>query len=154
MLRDSSISPKNVAETQWVQDLQKLQEQSHDPKEFLDLLKIDFFRDHIFVLTPKGDVKDLPEGATPIDFAFSVHTDLGFYMLGAKVNGKMVKIDHTLKSGDIVEIIKTKKPAKISQDWLNHAKTSMARNRIKKHLYENQTGIFNTLKNMISSKKS
>jgi GTP pyrophosphokinase len=104
------------------------------------------------VLTPKGDVKDLPEGATPIDFAFSVHTDLGFYMLGAKVNGKMVKIDHELKSGDMVEIIKTKKPAKISQDWLSYTKTSLAHNKIKKHLNENQTGIFNTLKSMITRK--
>lgn len=152
MFNDNSLSPKAIAETQWVQDLQKLQEQAQDAKDFLDQLKIDFFRDRIFVLTPKGDVKDLPEGATPIDFAFSVHTDLGFYMLGAKVNGKMVKIDHELKSGDMVEIIKTKKPAKISQDWLGYTKTSLAHNKIKKHLNENQTGIFNTLKSMITRK--
>jgi GTP pyrophosphokinase len=146
-------SRNELEELQWVQDLQDLQEQTRDSKEFFDQLKIDFFKDRIFVLTPKGDVKDLPEGATPIDFAFSVHTDLGFYMLGAKVNGKMVKIDHELKSGDVVEIIKTKKPVKISQDWLNYAKTTAAHHKIRKYLNENQSGIFNTLKNMIVRKK-
>jgi guanosine-3',5'-bis(diphosphate) 3'-pyrophosphohydrolase len=144
--------PREVPELQWMQELQNLQENPNDPKDFLDELRMDFFKDHIFVLTPKGDVKDLPEGATPIDFAFSVHTDLALHMMGAKVNGKMVKMEYELKSGDLVEIIKTKKEAAISQDWLNNAKTANARNRIRKYLNENQTGIFNRLKNMIVKK--
>ena len=131
---------------QWVEDLQSMQDEIKNAEDFLQALRIDFFQDRIFVLTPKGDVKDLPEGATPIDFAFSVHSDLGFFMLGAKVNGKMVKIDHVLQSGDVVEIIKTKKPVKISQDWLKQVKTSNAKHKIRHYLNENQSGIFNTLK--------
>ena len=137
---------------QWVEDLQSMQNEIENAEDFLQALKIDFFQDRIFVLTPKGDVKDLPEGATPIDFAFSVHSDLGFFMLGAKVNGKMVKIDHVLQSGDVVEIIKTKKPVKISQDWLKQVKTSNAKHKIRHYLNENQSGIFNTLKKFIKRK--
>lgn len=138
---------------QWIEELQEMQEQLRTSEEFLRALKFDFFQNRIFVLTPKGDVKDLPEGATPIDFAFSVHSDLGFFMLGAKVNNKMVKIDHQLKSGDVVEIIKSKKPVKVSQDWLKQVKTSNARHKIRQYLEENQSGVFNTLKNLISRKK-
>ncbi len=138
---------------QWIEDLQEMQDQVLNAEEFLRALKFDFFQNRIFVLTPKGDVKDLPEGATPIDFAFSVHSDLGFYMQGAKVNNKMVKIDHVLHSGDVVEIVKSKKPIKVSQDWLKQVKTSMARQKIRHYLEENQTGIFNTLKKMITRKK-
>jgi GTP diphosphokinase / guanosine-3',5'-bis(diphosphate) 3'-diphosphatase len=139
---------------QWIQDLQKLHENTQqNPDEFLTALKIDFFQDRIFVLTPKGDVKDLPEGATPIDFAFSVHTDLGFYMQGVKVNGKMVKIDYSLHSGDVIEIIKSKKPVTISDDWLKMAHTSTARSKIRGYLNEHQTGIFNSLKKLIARKK-
>lgn len=144
--KSSKLHEGNV---QWIQDLQNMQEQLSSPEEFLQALKIDFFQKRIFVLTPKGDVKDLPEGATPIDFAFSVHSDLGFYMLGAKVNGKMVKINHSLKSGDVVEIIKSKKAVTISDDWLKQAKSSNARSKIRHYLEENQTGIFNTLKKYI-----
>jgi guanosine-3',5'-bis(diphosphate) 3'-pyrophosphohydrolase len=136
-------------QVQWVQDLHDMQDQLNNPEEFLNALKIDFFQKRIFVLTPKGDVRDLPMGATPIDFAFSVHSNLGFYMLGAKVNGKMVKIDHTLKSGDVVEIVKSKKPVTISDDWLKQAKTSNARSKIRHYLEEHQTGIFNSLKKLI-----
>lgn len=138
---------------QWIQDLQDMQEQVKNAEDFLSALKIDFFQDRIFVLTPKGDVKDLPEAATPIDFAFAVHTDLGLYMQGAKVNGKMVKIDYGLKSGDVVEVIKSKNPVKISQDWLNFAKTSQARSKIRHYLNEHQTGIFNYLKSLIPGRK-
>jgi GTP pyrophosphokinase len=107
----------------------------------LESLKVDFFRDRIFVLTPKGDVKDLPVGASVIDFAFSVHTDLGYYMMGAKINGKMGRIYDELHQGDVVEILKTKKPATISRDWLEVAKTSHARAEIRKYLAEHDKGI-------------
>jgi guanosine-3',5'-bis(diphosphate) 3'-pyrophosphohydrolase len=136
-------------QVQWVQDLRAMQEQMHNPEDFLNALKIDFFQKRIFVLTPKGDVRDLPQGATPVDFAFSVHSNLGFYMQGSKVNGKMVKINHELKSGDVVEIIKSKKQVVISTDWLKHAKTSNARAKIRHYLEEHQTGIFNSLKKLM-----
>jgi GTP pyrophosphokinase len=79
--------------TGWIKELRSWQEETAgNPEEFLESLQIDFFKDRIFVLTPKGDVKDLPFGASAIDFAFSVHTDLGYHMMGAKINGKMRKI--------------------------------------------------------------
>ncbi len=99
-------------------------------KSFLDSLKIDFFKDRVFILTPKGDVVDLPEGATPIDFAYHIHSEIGNHMSGAKVNGRIVPFDHPLISGDIVEIIvqKNKKP---NSEWLAHAKTSLAKGHIR-----------------------
>lgn len=102
-------------------------------KSFLESLKIDFFKDRVFVLTPKGDVIDLPEGATPIDFAYSIHSEIGSHMAGAKVNGRIVPFSHQLVSGDIVEIIiqKNKKP---SSEWLLNAKTSLAKGRIRSYL--------------------
>jgi GTP pyrophosphokinase len=118
----------------WVQQLRRWQEEvagKRSPKEILERLRIDFFRNRIFVFTPKGDVIDLPEGATPLDFAFTVHTDLGRFCQGAKVNDKMVRITEPLHNGDVVEIIKAKKPAKISDDWLKAVKTSLARSKIR-----------------------
>jgi GTP pyrophosphokinase len=101
--------------------------------EILSALKIDFFKDRIFALTPKGDVIDLPEGATPIDFAYHIHSEIGDRMFGAKINGKLVSFGAILKSGDTVEILtqKNKKPA---QDWLEHTKTSFAKNKIRSNL--------------------
>ncbi len=102
-------------------------------KSFLDSLKIDFFKDRVFVLTPKGDVADLPEGATPIDFAYQIHSEIGNHMAGAKVNGRIAPFNHRLVSGDIVEIIvqKNKKP---SSEWLSNAKTSLAKGHIRSYL--------------------
>lgn len=126
----------------WVKELRAWQEETvNNPEEFLESLKVDFFRDRIFVLTPKGDVKDLPVGASVIDFAFSVHSDLGYFMMGAKINGKMGRIYDELHQGDVVEILKTKKPSKISRDWLNVAKTSHARAQIRKYLAEHDKSI-------------
>ncbi len=127
----------------WFAELRAWQEEmAAHPDEFLEGLKIDFFRDRIFVLTPKGDVKDLPVGACVIDFAFAVHSDLGYQMLGAKVNGKIAKITDELHQGDVVEILKSKKAATPSRDWLVVAKTSHARSMIRKYLQENDKGIF------------
>jgi guanosine-3',5'-bis(diphosphate) 3'-pyrophosphohydrolase len=102
-------------------------------KSFLDALKIDFFKDRVFVLTPRGDVVDLPESATPIDFAYQIHSEIGDHMSGAKVNGRIVPFNHQLASGDIVEIIvqKNKKP---SSEWLSSAKTSLAKGHIRSYL--------------------
>ncbi len=132
----------------WIKELQSWQEETTDPEEYLESLKIDFFRDRIFVFTPQGDIKDLPVGATVIDFAFAVHSDLGYHMMGAKVNGKMAKITDELNKGDVVEIIKSKKEAVISRDWLAAAKTSSARNKIRHYLNEHDKGIIQRVKEL------
>lgn len=124
------------------------EEMQNNPDEFLEGLKIDFFKDRIFVLTPKGDVKDLPIGGTVIDFAFSVHSDLGYQMMGAKINGKIGKITDELKQGDVIEILKSKKPATPSRDWLAAAKTSHARAQIRKYLAENDKGLFQRVREL------
>ncbi len=136
------------ARASWVKELRAWQEEVTSPEEYLESLKIDFFRDRIFVLTPRGDVKDLPRGAGVIDFAFSVHSDLGYYMMGAKINGKMKSIYDSLSQGDVVEILKSKKPAKISRDWLEVAKTGHARNLIRRYLNENDKGIIQRVKEL------
>ncbi|MFA5767188.1 MAG: bifunctional (p)ppGpp synthetase/guanosine-3',5'-bis(diphosphate) 3'-pyrophosphohydrolase [Candidatus Paceibacterota bacterium] len=117
----------------WVQQLRDWQKDVSKSKEFLEALKIDFFKHRIFVFTPRGDVIDLPEGATPVDFAYTVHTEIGNKCAGAKVNGKMVALSHILRNGDLVEII-TEKNKKPSRAWLEFAKTSIARSRIKNWL--------------------
>ncbi len=133
----------------WFKELHAWQEEmANNPDEFLEGLKIDFFKDRIFVLTPKGDVKDLPIGASIIDFAFSVHSDLGYQMLGAKINGKMAKITDELKQGDVVEVLKSKKAATPSRDWLAAAKTSNARAHIRKYLAEHDKGLFQRVREL------
>jgi len=133
-LYKSSLSKKSTAkELQWVQQLQDWQAKFTDSKEFLEAMKIDFFKDRIFVVTPKGDVIDLPAGATPVDFAYQIHSEIGDNCSGAKINGKIVPLDHKLHSGDLVEILiqKNKKP---SPSWLNFVKTSIAKNHIRSAL--------------------
>jgi GTP diphosphokinase / guanosine-3',5'-bis(diphosphate) 3'-diphosphatase len=132
----------------WIKELQSWQEETQSPEEFLESLKIDFFRDRIFVFTPKGDIKDLPAGASVIDFAFAVHTDLGYHMMGAKINGKMGSIFDELENEDTVEIIKTKKEAVISRDWLKSAKTHNAKNRIRHYLAEHDRGLIQRVKEL------
>lgn len=114
----------------WISGLQKIEEEIKSNHELLENLRVDVFQDRIFVLTPRGDVKDLPAGATPVDFAYCVHTEVGNRCIGAKVNGVMVPLDHELKSGEVVEIV-TRKNAKPSQHWLAFVKTNHARNRIR-----------------------
>ncbi len=104
-----------------------------DPKEFMHSLKEDLYHTEIFVFTPKGDLKNLPQGATPIDFAYAVHTEVGNHCAGAKVNGKLVPLDTELKSGDTVEII-TQTSAEPSIDWLKIVRTATARSRIRRYL--------------------
>lgn len=133
---------------EWIKELHSWQEGITNPEEYLESLKIDFFRDRIFVYTPKGDIKDLPVGATVIDFAFAVHTDLGYHMMGAKINGKMASIYDELEPEDVIEVIKSKKPVVISRDWLLAAKTSNARGRIRHYLVENDRGIIQRVKEL------
>ncbi|HRY52306.1 MAG TPA: RelA/SpoT family protein [Candidatus Portnoybacteria bacterium] len=126
------FTPAPEKELKWIKQLQDWQKETHAaPEEFFQSLKIDFFKDRIFVFTPMGDVIDLPEGATPLDFAYTIHSDIGQHCQGAKVDGKMVALGTTLHNGQVVEII-TQKNARPSQDWLKIAKTNQALNKIKK----------------------
>ncbi|HXG15221.1 MAG TPA: bifunctional (p)ppGpp synthetase/guanosine-3',5'-bis(diphosphate) 3'-pyrophosphohydrolase [Calidithermus sp.] len=117
----------------WLRQLLETQQELKDPREFLDTVRVDLFPDEVYVFTPKGDVKALPEGATPIDFAFAVHTKVGEHCVGAKVNGKLVPLRTPLKQGDIVEII-TSPNAHPSRDWLQIVKSSRARQKINQWL--------------------
>jgi len=124
---------ENKRELKWVQQLRNWQKNFTDRDEFIKSLKVDFFKDRIFVITPNNDIIDLPSGATPIDFAYSIHTEIGDQCVGAKVNGKIVPLDYILNSGDIVEIViqRGKKP---SEGWLRFVRTSSARGHIKNAL--------------------
>ena len=102
-----------------------------DATEFVEGIKLDIFQDQVFVFTPKGDIKDLPAGATPLDFAYRIHTDVGHRTIGAKVNNRLVPLDYRLKNGDIVEIVTTKAEHGPSRDWLNVVRTCHAREKIR-----------------------
>jgi GTP pyrophosphokinase len=121
---------KETNKFSWVKQLEDWQKEASQPKEFIEGLKIDFFKNRIFVFTPKGDVIDLPEGATAIYFAYNVHTEIGSHCAGAKANGKIIPLSEPLKNGDVVEVIvdKNRKPAR---DWLEFVKTSFAKSHIK-----------------------
>ncbi len=115
----------------WIRQLLDWQKELKDPHDYLESLKLDLFQEEIFVFTPKGKVINLPRGATPIDFAYQIHTDIGHNCIGAKVDGVMVPIESQLENGNIVEIITSKTPKGPSRDWLSIVKTSSARNKIK-----------------------
>lgn len=116
----------------WIKQLRDWQREfeSASPNEFLESLRIDFFKDRIFVLTPEGDVIDLPEGATAIDFAYHIHTDIGDRTNGAKADSKMISLDEPLKNGQVIEVI-TQKNKNVNRGWLEIAKTSLAKSKIK-----------------------
>src|ERR671929_523470 len=117
----------------WVKQLMDTTAQADeaDPREFMKTFRMDVFGDEVYVFTPKGEVKTLPAGATPIDFAYAVHTDVGHRTVGAKVNGRIVPLHYKLKSGDIVEILTSKSGRGPSRDWLSLAASSRARNKIR-----------------------
>src|SRR5207248_2444076 len=116
---------------QWLEQLLDWQQDLKDPEDFVKGLKVDLFEDEVFVFTPKGEVKSLPAGSTPLDFAYEIHTDVGHRCVGAKVNGKIVPLHYELQSGDIVEILTSKRDRGPSRDWLALVKTTRARNKIK-----------------------
>ncbi|MCH4007390.1 MAG: bifunctional (p)ppGpp synthetase/guanosine-3',5'-bis(diphosphate) 3'-pyrophosphohydrolase [Eubacterium sp.] len=124
----------------WLRQAIEWQKDLQDPKDFLDTLKMDLFSSQVFVFTPKGEVIDLPAGSTPLDFAFKIHTDVGCHCVGAKVNGKMVTIDHPLSSGDIVEIVTNPNSSGPSVDWLKIVKSSTAKNKIRSWLKKQTNG--------------
>jgi GTP pyrophosphokinase len=127
------LAGKTAPKLDWVQELLEYNKNSDNSREVLDVIKNDLDLDGVFVFTPKGDVRELKYGATPLDFAYEIHTEVGNRCVGAKVNGKIVPLRHTLKSGDAVEVL-TSKTQVPSKDWLNIAKSSKARSKIKQWL--------------------
>jgi len=122
----------------WIRQILDWQKELKDPQDYMESLKLDLFEEEVFVFTPKGKVINLPRGATTIDFAYQIHTDVGHNIIGAKINGSMVPIESVLENGDIVEIIVAKNKKGPSRDWLNVVKTSSARNKIKQWFSKEQ----------------
>ena len=118
-------------QAEWLRHLLDWQDEMKDPQEFAETLRADLFEDEVFVFTPKGEVKSLAAGATPLDFAYSIHTDVGHRCVGAKVNGKIVPLHYELESGDICEVLTSKKERGPSRDWLALAKTTRAQSKIR-----------------------
>ncbi|MBI2780377.1 MAG: bifunctional (p)ppGpp synthetase/guanosine-3',5'-bis(diphosphate) 3'-pyrophosphohydrolase [Chloroflexi bacterium] len=119
------------AKLAWLRQLMDWQRDVSDATEFVEGVKLDIFQDQVFVFTPKGDIKDLPAGATPLDFAYRIHTDVGHKTIGAKVNNRLVPLDYKLKNGDIVEVVTTRAGHGPSRDWLNVVRTQHAREKIR-----------------------
>ncbi|GAF99494.1 unnamed protein product, partial [marine sediment metagenome] len=119
----------------WLRQLLEWQREIAQAEDLVEAVKSDIFQDQVFVFTPKGQVKDLPKGATPIDFAYRIHTDLGHMCVGAKVNGRLVPLNRELNNGDVVEIMTSRSSKGPSRDWLNpnlgHVRTSHARGKIR-----------------------
>src|SRR6204780_3554693 len=119
------------AKLKWLRSMLDWQKDLLDPQEYMETLRTDLFEDEVYVFTPKGEVKSLASGATPLDFAYEIHTDVGHRCVGAKVNGKIVPLSYQLRSGDIVEVLTSKRERGPSRDWLALVKTKRARNKIK-----------------------
>lgn len=131
------VSENTTQQANWLRDLVNWHQSVRNPEEFLDTVKTEMFETEIYVFTPKGDVKEFPEGSTPVDFAYAVHTDLGHQCVGARINGRMVPMKYQLQNGDTVEIVssKTQQPSK---DWLKFVKTSKAKAKIRQFVKEEQ----------------
>ncbi|HUP57908.1 MAG TPA: bifunctional (p)ppGpp synthetase/guanosine-3',5'-bis(diphosphate) 3'-pyrophosphohydrolase [Bdellovibrionota bacterium] len=128
--KEGKFDTRSRENVEWVNRLLEWHQDLSDPNEFLETVKIDLFAEDVFVFTPKGEVKQLPHGATPLDFAYSVHTDVGHKTVGAKVNGKIVPLKHRLKSGDTVEVV-TSTTQQPSKDWLKIVRSSRAKAKIR-----------------------
>ena len=131
------VTARDEERLNWIRQLVEWQKEMTDPNEFLSSLKMDLYPDEVYTFTPKGKVVVVPAGATPVDFAYTIHTDVGHSCVGAKVNGRMVPLRTKLRTGDIVEIV-TQKDHKPSRDWLTFVKSPRARNKIKHWLNEDQ----------------
>ena len=131
--RTGGLDEKDAAKFAWLRQLMEFQKDVADPAEFLDSIKVDLFQDEVYVFTPKGHVKTFPRNATPVDFAFAVHSEVGEHCVGARVNGVMVPLRHKLHNGDVVEIL-TSQNQHPNKDWLEFVATGRARSRIRNHL--------------------
>ncbi len=129
----SRVNARDLEQFSWLREIFERQRDESDSKEFMHSLRLDLFKDEVYVYTPQGDVKELPEGATPLDFAFHIHTKVGHHCAGSKVNGKLVPMGTPLKNGDTVEII-TDQSRHPNRDWLKMVKTAKARSRIQHYL--------------------
>ena len=134
---ESAVTTRDEERLNWIRQLVEWQKEMTDPNEFLSSLKMDLYPDEVYTFTPKGKVVVIPAGGTPIDFAYTIHTEVGHTCVGAKVNGRMVPLRSKLLTGDIVEIV-TQKDHKPSRDWLTFVKSPRARNKIKHWLNEDQ----------------
>ncbi|MEG0292221.1 MAG: bifunctional (p)ppGpp synthetase/guanosine-3',5'-bis(diphosphate) 3'-pyrophosphohydrolase [Anaerovoracaceae bacterium] len=138
--KEGVSAEKEEVKLAWLRQSLEWQKEMDNPTEFLETLKVDLFENQVFVFTPRGEVIELPAGATPLDFAFKIHTEVGAKCVGAKINGKMVTIDHTLENGDIIEIVTSANSRGPNIDWLKIAKSSTARTKIRQWLKkENKT---------------
>ena len=133
----SSVTARDEERLNWIRQLVEWQKEMTDPNEFLSSLKMDLYPDEVYTFTPKGKVVVVPADATPVDFAYTIHTEVGHTCVGAKVNGRMVPLRSKLRTGDIVEIV-TQKDHRPSRDWLTFVKSPRARNKIKHWLNEDQ----------------
>ncbi|MGE4554245.1 MAG: bifunctional (p)ppGpp synthetase/guanosine-3',5'-bis(diphosphate) 3'-pyrophosphohydrolase, partial [Desulfovibrionaceae bacterium] len=131
--RNPTASHRDAERFTWLRQIMDWQRELSDPREFMASLRFDLFQDAVYVFTPQGDVKELPDGATPVDFAYVIHTEVGDHCAGARVNGRLVPLETKLKNGDRVEII-TDKNRKPSRDWLKYVKTAKARTRVKQYI--------------------
>jgi len=133
--KNKQYAEKPTEELIWVQQLREWQNNlGIDKDEFMEGLKIEFFRNHILAFTPKGDIIDLPEDATPIDFAYKVHSEIGNRAVGARADRKMVPLDYKIHNGEVIEIITSKEHKNPNREWLRFVRTSNARSRIKNTL--------------------
>lgn len=139
-----SLSTDDQLKFAWLRQLVEFQRDLKDPTEFIDAVKIDLFADEVYVFTPNGDVKAFPAGATPVDFAYSVHTEVGNHCSGARVNGQMVPLRHKLRNGDTVEII-TNQNQRPNKDWLKTCATARARSKIRHFIRSEQRNRGRTL---------
>lgn len=122
---------------QWIRRLLEWHSELKDPAEFLDTVKLDLFADDVYIFTPKGELRELPRGSTPVDFAYAIHTEVGHCCVGARVNGKIVPLSYQLHSGDSIEIL-TKKEMRPNRDWLSFVKTSKAKAKIRQYLKQEE----------------
>jgi GTP diphosphokinase / guanosine-3',5'-bis(diphosphate) 3'-diphosphatase len=130
--KEGSKKKEDPSDLAWLSQIAEWQRDMHDPREFMESLKIDLYQDQVFVFTPKGDVVSLPVGSTPLDFAYSIHTEVGHRCIGGKVNGKLVPLDYQLGTGDTVEVLTSRaQDAGPKHDWLNIVATPRARNKIR-----------------------
>lgn len=136
LFRKKNVVPEK--ELEWVKQLRLWQNEiGRDDEEFIQGLKIDFFKNHIFAFTPQGDIVDLPEEATPIDFAYAIHSEIGNHAVGAKADGKMIPLDMPIKNGQVLEILISKDRKAPNHDWLKFVKTSAAKSHIRRELRKN-----------------